>query len=57
MKQTELVEMMARNSALTNLFLMAEEIQPFTTNAIVNAFYRDGMSLDLTVDLLTAIVF
>ena len=56
MKQTELCEKMAQNSPLTNLFVMAEEIQPQTANKIADWFYGEVIGYDLTVELLYAII-
>lgn len=57
MKETELVEKMAENSPLTNLFLMAEQVQFVTTARIFDEFYWRRIGYNLAVELLTAIVF
>ena len=57
MPQTEIVEQMAKNSPLTNLILLAEEIQPYTANAVVDAFYYGDLSWYDAMGILNAIVF
>lgn len=57
MLQTELVEAAEKNSPFLNLVLMAEEIQPHTTDLVVCDFYLGDLSLELAMDILSAIVF
>ncbi len=55
MPQTEIVEQMAENSPLINLFVMAEELDPLGANEVANEFYGGFIDYDLTVRLLFAI--
>ena len=57
MPETELVEAAALHSPLVNLILLAEQVMPYTTNALVDAFYYGNMSLDEAWAALDAIVF
>ena len=57
MPQTEIVEQMAKNSPLLNMILLAEETHPLTANWVVDEFYRGDLSLDVAMDILSAIVF
>ena len=57
MLDSEKVETLARISPLSNLFVLADEIQSHSARLIAEWFYGGIIDRDLTVDMLTAIVF
>jgi hypothetical protein len=44
MKETELVERMAEQSVIANLFFLAEQIMPYTTRMIAESWYNGTLT-------------